>query len=506
MLVENQPVEAEHARLEARREDGLHQGLARLEVLAGDGRRARARELLQGGEVHREVGRAVGVGHALHDAGVGVDGARGDVGVVVAQALLEGLEGLVDRRRLAPGLGRAAPHGDAAVDVALALEAGDVLHELLGEVHLRRAGLHVGGREALDVGGSNTAFIGWMLLEEVLHGLEVLAWRARRPSWRRCRRRRGRGPTRRTRGSSSGARGTKSLMCGALLSVRLPSRMVPICVSEPMGLPGPLRMSITPAMVVVDTAPRPGSRMPSFTGLPIDPYFSATKLAWLLDHVPGARERAARGELAAGTLDTFTLFRLSQGRVFATEPSTACRTPARGAGNWPFFPAFVRSFRCPLGAAPGGRGQRRGPRCRAHRWPRPAPARPALRPTLGPARRRLRGSGRREVHLRHGGVPAGPHRGAPRASFQGRRPAPQHCVGAQWTARLPARGQRARRRGRAHVAAKPRHPRPRERHRRSPRSSPRRERRALRAHADGPGRPALGSETPAGRSSACTAA
>lgn len=69
-----------------------------------------------------------------------------------------------------------------------------------------------------------------------------------------------------------------------------------------------------------------GAWVQAATGLPIDPYFSATKLAWLLDNVPGARERAARGELAAGTLDTFTLHRLSKGRVFVTDPSTACRT------------------------------------------------------------------------------------------------------------------------------------------------------------------------------------
>jgi glycerol kinase len=62
------------------------------------------------------------------------------------------------------------------------------------------------------------------------------------------------------------------------------------------------------------------------TGLPVDPYFSATKIAWLLDAVPGARARAERGELVAGTLDTFTLFRLSRGRLLVTDPSTACRT------------------------------------------------------------------------------------------------------------------------------------------------------------------------------------
>src|SRR5260221_7807342 len=45
------------------------------------------------------------------------------------------------------------------------------------------------------------------------------------------------------------------------------------------------------------------------TGLLLDPYFSASKIAWLLDHVPGARERAERGELAFGTVDSFLLWR-----------------------------------------------------------------------------------------------------------------------------------------------------------------------------------------------------
>ncbi|HEX7125553.1 MAG TPA: glycerol kinase GlpK [Thermodesulfobacteriota bacterium] len=62
------------------------------------------------------------------------------------------------------------------------------------------------------------------------------------------------------------------------------------------------------------------------TGLLPDPYFSATKLAWLLDHVPGVRARAEAGELAAGTVDTFLLWRLTGGRVHATDASNASRT------------------------------------------------------------------------------------------------------------------------------------------------------------------------------------
>lgn len=62
------------------------------------------------------------------------------------------------------------------------------------------------------------------------------------------------------------------------------------------------------------------------TGLLLDPYFSATKIAWILDHVPGARERAERGELAFGTIDCFLLWRLTGGRVHATDVTNAART------------------------------------------------------------------------------------------------------------------------------------------------------------------------------------
>ncbi len=62
------------------------------------------------------------------------------------------------------------------------------------------------------------------------------------------------------------------------------------------------------------------------TGLVIDAYFSGTKIAWLLDHVPDARARAERGELAFGTVDTFLIWRLTNGRVHATDYSNASRT------------------------------------------------------------------------------------------------------------------------------------------------------------------------------------
>jgi len=62
------------------------------------------------------------------------------------------------------------------------------------------------------------------------------------------------------------------------------------------------------------------------TGLLLDPYFSATKLKWLLDHVEGARDMARRGELLFGTVDTFLIWKLTGGRVHATDATNAART------------------------------------------------------------------------------------------------------------------------------------------------------------------------------------
>lgn len=67
-------------------------------------------------------------------------------------------------------------------------------------------------------------------------------------------------------------------------------------------------------------------RVTDRTGLLLDPYFSGTKIAWILDHVPGARARAARGELAFGTVDSWLLWKLTGGKVHATDATNASRT------------------------------------------------------------------------------------------------------------------------------------------------------------------------------------
>lgn len=67
-------------------------------------------------------------------------------------------------------------------------------------------------------------------------------------------------------------------------------------------------------------------RIQQKTGLLLDPYFSASKLVWMLDNIAGAREKAERGELAFGTIDSFLLWRLTNGKVHATDATNASRT------------------------------------------------------------------------------------------------------------------------------------------------------------------------------------
>ncbi len=89
---------------------------------------------------------------------------------------------------------------------------------------------------------------------------------------------------------------------------------------------------------ICDTLRREGhaDAVQQATGLLLDPYFSGTKLAWLLDTVEGAREKAEAGRLAFGTVDSFLLWRLTGGQVHATDATNACRTLLYDveAGDW----------------------------------------------------------------------------------------------------------------------------------------------------------------------------
>ncbi len=83
------------------------------------------------------------------------------------------------------------------------------------------------------------------------------------------------------------------------------------------------------------------------TGLVCDPYFSASKLEWLLDHLDGARARAERGELAAGTVDCWLLWNLTEGRVHATDCSNASRTQLWNLTTQSWDEELCRLFRVP---------------------------------------------------------------------------------------------------------------------------------------------------------------
>jgi glycerol kinase len=88
------------------------------------------------------------------------------------------------------------------------------------------------------------------------------------------------------------------------------------------------------------------------TGLLLDPYFSATKIEWLLDHVDGARAAAERGRLAFGTVDSFSLWRLTGGKVHATDATNAARTLLFDIGRAQWDDALARTFRVPCSLLP----------------------------------------------------------------------------------------------------------------------------------------------------------
>lgn len=83
------------------------------------------------------------------------------------------------------------------------------------------------------------------------------------------------------------------------------------------------------------------SMVSAISGLRLDPYFSGTKLAWLLDHVPDASARAARGELQAGTVDSYLIHRLSKGARHVTDATNASRTLLFDIGKQCWSPALL---------------------------------------------------------------------------------------------------------------------------------------------------------------------
>jgi glycerol kinase len=88
-------------------------------------------------------------------------------------------------------------------------------------------------------------------------------------------------------------------------------------------------------------------RIRAISGLVVDPYFSATKLEWLLDNISGLRRRAERGELAFGTVDTWLAWNLSGGKLHVTDPSNASRTMLYDIHRGEWSDELLRIFRVP---------------------------------------------------------------------------------------------------------------------------------------------------------------
>ncbi len=88
------------------------------------------------------------------------------------------------------------------------------------------------------------------------------------------------------------------------------------------------------------------------TGLLLDPYFSATKIAWILDHVTGARARAEKGELAFGTIDSWLLWNLTGGKVHATDATNASRTALFNVITQQWDDELLKFFNVPAALLP----------------------------------------------------------------------------------------------------------------------------------------------------------
>lgn len=93
-------------------------------------------------------------------------------------------------------------------------------------------------------------------------------------------------------------------------------------------------------------------RIQAKTGLLLDPYFSATKIHWLLEHVPGLKAKALKGRALAGTIDTWLLWKLTNGRVHATDFTNASRTLLFNIRTRQWDPELLRLFKIPLQMLP----------------------------------------------------------------------------------------------------------------------------------------------------------
>ncbi|MEK6801491.1 MAG: glycerol kinase [Nitrospirota bacterium] len=180
-----------------------------------------------------------------------------------------------------------------------------------------------------------------------------LAQRFPRAGWRRIRKRSGR-PRWTSRSRRSSGR-----TCGRTIS--LPSAL-PISVKQPScGTAQRARRSTRPSSGrtrrsadLCDRLRADGCEplVQRRTGLQLDPYFSGTKVAWILDHVPDVRRRAEDGTLAFGTVDSWLVWKLTGGRLHVTDPSNALRTMLFNIQTGRWDEELLRLFRIPAGLLP----------------------------------------------------------------------------------------------------------------------------------------------------------
>jgi len=94
------------------------------------------------------------------------------------------------------------------------------------------------------------------------------------------------------------------------------------------------------------------ARVSATTGLLLDPYFAGTKVEWLLDHIPGARARAESGELAFGTIDSWLVYKLTGGKIHATDVTNASRTLLLNLKTLAWDEDMLRLFKVPRAVLP----------------------------------------------------------------------------------------------------------------------------------------------------------
>ena len=148
------------------------------------------------------------------------------------------------------------------------------------------------------------------------------------------------------------------------------------------------------------------------TGLLIDAYFSASKIRWLLDHVPGARARAEAGKLAFGTVDTWLVWKLTGGACHVTDVSNASRTMLFNIHTLQWDDELLRLFNIPASLLPTVRVLERSvrPGIDIARDRSGARGRHRRRPAGGALRADVPHAGHVEEHVRHRLLPAAEHR------------------------------------------------------------------------------------------------